>query len=1316
SYFGICSICFSHQYFYLQFLACREPPPRRVKEVPTERWDRPPYPHGTQVTYRCRPGYIKFGRIVFECADGAWKQQLPAAECRNKPCGHPGDTEFGVFELTSGSEFVFGARVEYRCNEGYQMLSQRNYRECQADGWSNDIPHCEVAKCFPVQAPENGRIIMTGAFELGREYSFGQVINFECNAKYKLVGSKEIICSSNGKWNSNAPQCQEIICDLPEILHGYVLSPKGSYKDSEHLQFACDEGYRYGERAGVQCTESGWNPTPYCTEIVCSPPRISNGNFRPQEDNYLVGDTITIQCNPGYHFRSLTGKTTAECTKNGWVPDPGCIQKPCDYPAIENGKLSRNLEYYKNYYFPMRFGQHVDYYCNNGYSTPSGEYWVRMVCSERGWSPEPKCLKKCHVRHLENGYFSDRWKNVYKEGERAKYVCNNDYYTEHEDGDVTCTKDDWSPPPRCIRKKKCQSISFASGYLTSRKETFSLQEEVNYNCHTGFVTPEGQETGVIRCQENGWTPAPKCIKSCKTLHLDILNYHTNKTIFMPEDTIEYACLEGYQTANNMPTGTARCGINGEWSPTPQCLAIECEMLTLPNGDFSPKEGQYHNGDVVKFTCAKNYVRVGPASAQCYYFGWFPSPPVCKVNARDCGSPPEIINGSIAGGSVEQYRHGDRRKYECNSEFKLVGSREIECVDGQWSSPPSCIEDKMPCGSPSSIPNVVLHQEDQTQFSHGVEVICGCKQGSGNSKKMKIRCLNGEWKPLPLCADPSPRCVLPMDVELVRNGRLYKPKKETRFQSVIYYKCKSGGNDIKQATCVSGKWSPEIECTAEESTCPPPPQVPRAQQVTVGRNYKDGSKIAFSCLKSFQLVGVKEITCIKGKWQSPPHCVERPCLPPQPIECADVPRLENQNLKIKKEGKTIYLAGARLKYVSHSGYTLVGPSEITCSMGNWTSAPTCLEMSCGSIPKVANAQIEGRKKEIYEPGETIRYQCDAGFLIVGPPEIICREGNWTAPPFCEDVSCGTAPEIPNAYITSPQQERYLPSARVQYECESNFQMMGRSYVTCTNGEWSQAPTCRDVTCEPPPEIAGGKVQGVKKSRYLPGESARYQCWQGFQMTGASTVACQNGTWTERPKCKGKGGKCGPPPVIENGDLLSFPLREYPQGTTLEYKCPILYVLEGSQYITCARGQWTSPPVCLVACTASEEDMDRNNIELKWIIGTKLYSRSGDYIEFQCKRGYLEDPASSPFRVQCVEGTLEYPRCKPGKNCTVHERIMENNHIQLQSSSWSSSYTYRTGDYIFFECRWWYWQDSGPETFRPVCQDGVIEYPRCARKCS
>lgn len=67
-------------------------------------------------------------------------------------------------------------------------------------------------------------------------------------------------------------------------------------------------------------------------------------------------------------------------------------------------------------------------------------------------------LEKCLVRSLENGYFSRSQKNVYKEGERAKYVCNDDFRTEHEGGEVTCTKDDWSPPPRCIRESECACI------------------------------------------------------------------------------------------------------------------------------------------------------------------------------------------------------------------------------------------------------------------------------------------------------------------------------------------------------------------------------------------------------------------------------------------------------------------------------------------------------------------------------------------------------------------------------------------------------------------------------------------------------------------------------------------------------------------------------------------------------------------------------------------------------------------------------------------------------------------------------------------
>lgn len=58
-----------------------------------------------------------------------------------------------------------------------------------------------------------------------------------------------------------------------------------------------------------------------------------------------------------------------------------------------------------------------------------------------------------------------------------------------------------------------------------------------------------------------------------------------------------------------------------------------------------------------------------------------------------------------------------------------------------------------------------------------------------------------------------------------------------------------------------------------------------------------------------------------------------------------------------------------------------------------------------------------------------------------------------------------------------------------------------------------------------------------------------------------------------------GKCGPPPPIDNGDTTSFPLPVYPPGTVVEYQCQSYYELEGSSSIKCENGQWSEPPKCL-----------------------------------------------------------------------------------------------------------------------------------------
>uniref|UniRef100_A0A8C3JEH4 Sushi domain-containing protein n=1 Tax=Calidris pygmaea TaxID=425635 RepID=A0A8C3JEH4_9CHAR len=191
----------------------------------------------------------------------------------------------------------------------------------------------------------------------------------------------------------------------------------------------------------------------------------------------------------------------------------------------------------------------------------------------------------------------------------------------------------------------------------------------------------------------------------------------------------------------------------------------CNVGYLENGYFLRRQHAYIEGEKLKYRCNDDFhTEQEDGEVTCTKDGWSPTP-TCVRNsecARDCGPPPEITNGIVADGSGERYRHGDRKQYECNIKFKLVGSKEIECVDGQWSSPPSCID--------------------------------------------------------------------------------------------------------------------------EDSTCPPPPQVPHAQQITAGRNYKNGSKITFSCQKNFQLIGTNEIMCIEGKWQSPPYCVghrvdeQRNCFP------------------------------------------------------------------------------------------------------------------------------------------------------------------------------------------------------------------------------------------------------------------------------------------------------------------------------------------------------------------------------------------------------------------------------------------------------
>ncbi|XP_029336719.1 complement factor H-like isoform X4 [Mus caroli] len=428
---------------------CKGPPPRENSEILSGSWSEQLYPEGTQATYKCRPGYRTLGTIVKVCNHGKWVASNPSRICRKKPCGHPGDTPFGSFRLAVGSQFEFGAKVVYTCDDGYQLLGEIDYRECGADGWINDIPLCEVVKCLPVTELENGRIV-SGAAETDQEYYFGQVVRFECNSGFKIEGHKQIHCSENGLWSNEKPRCVEILCTPPRVENGDGINVKPVYKENERYHYKCQHGFVPKERGDAVCTGSGWSSQPFCEEKTCSPPYIPNGVYTPHRIIHRSDDEIRYKCN--YGFYPVAGSPVSKCTLTGWIPVPRCTLKPCDFPQLKYGHL-----YYGERlrpYFPVSIGKEYSYYCDDGFSTPSGSYWNYLRCTAQGWEPEVPCLRKCVFHYVENGE-SSHWEKIYIQGQSVKVQCYNGYSLQNGQDTMTCTENGWSPPPKCIRIKSC---------------------------------------------------------------------------------------------------------------------------------------------------------------------------------------------------------------------------------------------------------------------------------------------------------------------------------------------------------------------------------------------------------------------------------------------------------------------------------------------------------------------------------------------------------------------------------------------------------------------------------------------------------------------------------------------------------------------------------------------------------------------------------------------------------------------------------------------------------------------------------------------
>ncbi|XP_053805943.1 coagulation factor XIII B chain-like isoform X3 [Vidua chalybeata] len=488
------------------------------------------------------------------------------------------------------------------------------------------------------------------------------------------------------------------------------------------------------------------------------------------------------------------------------------------------------------------------------------------------------------------------------------------YTTESgtQDGRITCTAKGWSPVPRCYRR--CTKPLLENGFFYSTEMDFKIHEKLQYKCNPGYHTPSGATEDTVQCQPQGWSFQPSCTKtleSCQVPRLEHGSYSGAAQEVRPNGTLRYRCQQGYRTAAGSASETALCLAHG-WALPPRCTRITCSALSeVAHGGFYPVKKTYEEGDVVHFFCDKHYSVTGFDLIQCYNFGWYPDPPVCEDIKNKC-PPPPLPHGHIST-ARRTYHNGDKVRVQCT--LGRRGSEEIQCEGGKWTSPSTCIgtvdkqesgaapppleadaeirasqthhnEDmkmEQDCASPPVIKNGAVLGPLLASYKNGSWVEYGCQHYHFLDGPSTVYCDHGNWTEQPTCLEPCTLNVTDMDSN---NLTLKWRREELVFLhgDLIEFECKQGYSFLQTAIpspgrtqCDHGRLNyPKCVIQAATEKCGSPPSIANGVLTLPALpQYDSGSSVQYICSDYHFLQGSDRIYCSEGQWTSPPVCIE-PC--------------------------------------------------------------------------------------------------------------------------------------------------------------------------------------------------------------------------------------------------------------------------------------------------------------------------------------------------------------------------------------------------------------------------------------------------------
>ncbi|CAK8674344.1 unnamed protein product [Clavelina lepadiformis] len=224
------------------------------------------------LSYTCDVGYDLRGNPSSTClVSGGWSNDLP--NCRIRRCVHRHVPEHSTANPNK-SQWVYGDRVTYTCDLGYELSGSAESRCTSSGRWSDPPPTCTSLDCLVPTAPTDGSVSPSS----GNRVLLDGTITYSCDPGYfmknQLSRTLKATCLRSGNWNRPTPVCEESRCIVPQTpAHGTLSRATGEKVAADRsVSFTCDEGYTMIGQPTIYCRPSGtWsNEFPECVERQCT--------------------------------------------------------------------------------------------------------------------------------------------------------------------------------------------------------------------------------------------------------------------------------------------------------------------------------------------------------------------------------------------------------------------------------------------------------------------------------------------------------------------------------------------------------------------------------------------------------------------------------------------------------------------------------------------------------------------------------------------------------------------------------------------------------------------------------------------------------------------------------------------------------------------------------------------------------------------------------------------------------------------------------------------------------------------------------------